>query len=256
MINGIFGERLASLVPRGRIDPDHGTSAAMTIDHALDFLRKTVNTFPERLRGKDVLDYGCGRGWQCCALARLDIVRSITGVDIRLFDWMRESARSAGVEGRVKFVAHDRIDEQFDVVYSCSSFEHFDDPESELARMIGLTRSGGEIIISFAEPWYSPHGSHMSGYTGLPWSNLIFSERALMKIRSNYRSDGATCYREVEGGLNRMTVAKFESIVRSARGVHLDELLLHSVRRLPLVTGIPVVRELLTSAVSCVLRKE
>jgi len=228
----------------------------MTIDRALDFMRKTVNNFPERLRGKDVLDYGCGRGWQCCALARLEVVRSITGVDIRLFDWMQESARSAGVEGRVKFLAHDQIDTQFDVVYSCSSFEHFDDPEGELRRMIGLTRSGGEVIISFAEPWYSPHGSHMSGYTGLPWSNLIFSERALMKIRRTYRSDGATCYREVEGGLNRMTVAKFEKIVRAARGVRPGELLLHSVKGLPLVTRIPVMRELLTGAVSCVLRRE
>jgi SAM-dependent methyltransferase len=256
LINGIFGERLASLVPRRRINPNHGTSTSMTIDRALDYLRQTVDDFPERLRDKDVLDYGCGSGWQCCALAKLGVVRSITGVDIRLFDSMRESARSAGVEGRVKFLAHDRIEGQFDVVYSCSSFEHFADPEGELRRMIGLTRSGGEIIISFAEPWYSPYGSHMSGYTGLPWSNLIFSERALMKIRSNYRSDGATRYGEVEGGLNRMTVAKFERIVRSAPGARLDELFLHGVKKLPLVTRIPVVRELMTSAVSCVLRKD
>jgi SAM-dependent methyltransferase len=255
MINGILGEGFASLIPRSRIDTDHGSTARMTIDHALDFLELTVHDFPQRLRGKAVLDYGCGKGWQCCALAKLGIVSSITGVDIRLFDSMAESARASGVEGQVQFVTHDQLDRQYDVVYSCSSFEHFADPEAVLRKMITLTRPGGEVIISFAEPWFSPAGSHMTGYTGLPWSNLIFSERALMRIRSRYRSDGATRYSEVEGGLNQMTVAKFERIMRSAPEVEISELRLFAVKKLPLVTSLPVVRELFTSAVSCTLVK-
>jgi hypothetical protein len=34
-----------------------------------------------------------------------------------------------------------------------------------------------------------------------------------MRWRSDYRSDGATCFHEVEGGLNRMTIRRFERIV-------------------------------------------
>jgi SAM-dependent methyltransferase len=255
MMNGAFSEALARLVPQSRIDPDHGSTSTMTAERALDFLTKTVPRFPERLRNADVLDYGCGRGWQCCALARLGIAKSITGVDIRLFDSMIESARSAGVEGAVRFVRHDQIDQQYDVVYSCSSFEHFVEPEAELQTMIALARPGGEIIISFAEPWFSPHGSHMTGYTGLPWSNLIFSESALMKVRSRFRNDGATRYSEVAGGLNQMTVAKFERIIRSAAGVDVREFRLTAVKNIPLVTRLPILRELLTASVSCVLRK-
>ena len=168
---------------------------------------------------------------------------------------MVRNARSAGVEGSVRFLRHDQIDQQYDVVYSCSSFEHFVDPDAELRKMIELTRPGGEIIISFAEPWFSPHGSHMTGYTGIPWSNLIFSESTLMEIRSRFRNDGATRYCEVEGGLNQMTVAKFERIIRSAHGVDVTEFRLFAVKGLPLVTRLPVVRELLTRAVSCVLHK-
>jgi len=255
MIRGAFSLALMRLVPKSRIDPEHGATSTMTVECALDFLTNTVYRFPERLRGADVLDYGCGSGWQCCALARLGIAKSITGVDIRLFDSMVRNARSAGVEGSVRFLRHDQIDQQYDVVYSCSSFEHFVDPDAELRKMIELTRPGGEIIISFAEPWFSPHGSHMTGYTGIPWSNLIFSESALIEIRSRFRNDGATRYCEVEGGLNQMTVAKFERIIRSAHGVDVTEFRLFAVKGLPLVTRLPVVRELLTRAVSCVLHK-
>lgn len=236
-------------------DPDLGATAHMTVGNALGFLQKTVRNFPESLRGKDVLDYGCGQGLQCCALAQLGILRSIAGVDIRLFDEMRENAIRSGVSSKVRFVSHDEIDERHDVVYSCSSFEHFADPERELRRMIDLTWPGGEIIISWAEPWYSPYGSHCSGYTGLPWTNLFLRERRVMKIRSRYRNDGAMRYEDVEGGLNRMTVARFERILMEAEGVTVSEFRLFAVKGLPLVTKMPILRELLTSAVSCVLRK-
>jgi SAM-dependent methyltransferase len=255
MVGGTFSRQITRLVPQSWIDPEHGATSTMTLDRALDFLRKTVSRFPERLRNADVLDYGCGSGWQCCALAQLGLAKSITGVDIRLFDSMVRNARSAGVEQSVRFLGHDQIDQQYDVVYSCSSFEHFADPEGELRRMIALTRSGGEIIISFAEPWFSPHGSHMTGYTGLPWSNLIFSEKMLMDIRRRFRNDGATRYCEVEGGLNQMTVSKFERIVHSAGLVDVKEFRLFAVKGLPLVTRLPVIRELLTASVCCVLRK-
>jgi hypothetical protein len=95
----------------------------------------------------------------------------------------------------------------------------------------------------------------MTGYTGLPWSNIIFSEKTLMDIRRRFRNDGATRYAEVEGGLNQMTVSRFERIVRSAEGVDITEFRLFAVKGLPLVTRLPGVRELLTASVSCVLRK-
>src|SRR5581483_12282140 len=104
MVGDAFSRALTRLVPQSWINPEHGATATMTADHALDFLTNTVSRFPERLRGADVLDYGCGSGWQCCALARLGIAKSITGVDIRLFDSMARSARSAGVEGAVRFL--------------------------------------------------------------------------------------------------------------------------------------------------------
>ena len=65
----------------------------------------------------------------------------------------------------------------FDVVYSCSSFEHFSDPAHVLTLMRNLVSPGGHLVIAFAEPWYSPHGSHADGFTRLPWVNLYFGSR-------------------------------------------------------------------------------
>jgi hypothetical protein len=63
---------------------------------------------------------------------------------------------------------------------------------------------GGCVLITFFEPWLSPYGSHMSHFTRVPWINVLFSERTVMNVRSLFRSDGATRYEDVEGGLNRI----------------------------------------------------
>lgn len=248
-----LGERLIGLMPPSRLDPESGGTAKATLDNCLDFTLKTVPDFLERISGKDVLDFGCGWGWQSAAIAQRRLARSVTGLDIRLFDKQAETARKAGVADLVSFVSDVR-GRQFDVVYSRSAFEHFDDPEAILRKMIEVTRPGGRIIITWAEPWWSPNGSHMTGYVGLPWSNVWFSEKTLMRVRSKYRSDGARRFGEVEGGLNRMTVRRFEKIIRSC-GAPIEFYKLWPVRELPMVSSIPLVREFWTAAVSCVLRK-
>jgi hypothetical protein len=94
----------------------------------------------------------------------------------------------------------------------------------------------------------------MDGICRLPWVNLFFSERTIMNVRSLYRKDGARRFEDVEGGLNRMTVAKFERIIPSS-GMHIEWMKMWPTKGLPFVNSIAVVRELLTSACSCVLAK-
>jgi SAM-dependent methyltransferase len=144
----------------------------------------------------------------------------------------------------------------FDVVYSCSSFEHFSDPEAILRLMCDRVKPGGKVVITFAEPWYSNNGAHTGGYCRIPWANLLFSERTIMAVRSRYRSDGARRFEDVEGGLNRMTVAKFERLIKDT-GLRVDWVKMWATRGVPpFVSHIPAIRELLTSACSCVLTRE
>lgn len=155
--------------------------------------------------------------------------------------------------GGVEFTA-ELPTERFDIVLSCSAFEHFADPEREFAAMRSLT--GGKLIVTWAEPWYSHNGSHMRYFMRVPWVNLLFPEKSVMLVRPLYRDDGATSYETfgLGGAVNRMTVARFERILRES-GMRVEFLRHYATRRLPLVTRIPLLRELLTSASACILSR-
>ena len=231
-----------------------GGTTTTNIGNALDFTLKTVPNFRELVAGKEVLDFGCGFGWQLLALASRGWIKRGVGVDIRHTEQAQANARANGLQDKVEFTSNLEPGRQFDLVYSCSAFEHFSDPVHILNLMLERTIPGGRVIVTFAEPWWSPRGSHMDGITRLPWVNLLFSERTVMAVRNRYRKDGAQRYEDVEGGLNRMTLRKFETIVSSC-GAKLESLDVFPVKGLPLVGQLPVIRELMVAAASCTLRK-
>lgn len=249
-----IGEWILTAMSRDPSASDYaGGTATATIDNALDFMEKTVPGFREMTRGRSVLDFGCGFGLQAAALARLSPTARVVGVDLPR-PILRERWRQY-TQPNLTLTTDLPEGETFDIVYSCSSFEHFDDPGHILRLMIARAKpDGGLVIVSFAEPWFSPRGSHMDGFTRLPWVNLLFPERTVMRVRSRYRTDGAQRYEDVEGGLNRMTVARFERLMR-ATGLHVQSLRLFPVKGLPIVSRLPVVRELMTAAASCVLQR-
>ncbi len=41
----------------------------------------------------------------------------------------------------------------------------------------------------------------------------MFSEKALIRWRSDFKTDGATRFGEVAGGLNQMTIKRFERLI-------------------------------------------
>jgi SAM-dependent methyltransferase len=253
----MFGEKILGAFACSPAEAEqYGATANYTLENALDFAKKTVPGFFGYVEGSAVLDFGCGQGWQAVALARAG-AREVLGIDIddaRLAQ-ARALAEAAGVAERVGFASEippERLG-RFDVVISLCAFEHYQDPAGALDRMRRAVKPGGRIIVSFAEPWLSHSGSHMNGYVRIPWVNLLFPEKTVMRFRSRYRNDGATRYEDVVGGLNRMTLAKFERVLR-ASGLVIERLQYHATRGLPLVTRIPLVRELLTSAATAVLR--
>jgi SAM-dependent methyltransferase len=226
-------------------------TVSYTLDNALEYATRMIPRFLERIQGKTVLDYGCGPGWQAVAMRRAG-ARDVHGVDIN-DEWLSHGRDlAAGVDG----VTFDKTTgtEKYDIVLSLGAMEHFREPGKELARMCSLTRE--ELLISFAEPWYSPYGTHLNGTTKLPWLNLWFSERTLLNVRNLYPdgSDGAKRFADIRGGLNKMTVRRFEKLLDGAPGMRVEHLILHSVKRVPLVTGVPVLRELMTGALTCILK--
>ena len=253
---------LLSLSRKPGSDEYAGATLNYTVDNALDFPMKTIPGLLDQIRGKAVLDYGCGPGYQAVAMAR-EGAKFVIGVDINQ-KWL-ECARGLAAENKcgdrvsfaegASFLADTSHRNQFDVTLCCGSFEHFADAAMELANMKSMTRPGGKIFITFAEPWLSPRGSHMDNFCAFPYINVFFSEKTVMAVRSRFKDDGATRYEDILSGLNKMTLAKFERIIRSSR-LRVQHQNYFATKKLPVVKHIPYLREFLVSAVTCILVKD
>ncbi len=167
----------------------------------------------ERVKDKTVIDFGCGPGFEAIHLSQMGAGKVI-GVDIqeKLLGHARDLAAKKSVSDRCTFTTN--TDELADVVMSKDAFEHFDDPASILELMADLLKPDGHIEIAFGPIWLHPYGGHL--FSVFPWAHLIFTEEALIRWRADFKTDGATKFSEVTGGLNQITIKKFEKIVANS----------------------------------------
>lgn len=180
----------------------------------------------DRTRGKTVIDFGCGLGNEAIEYAKRGASKVI-GLELR--EELRAKATSKamqeGVDDRCEFLA--TTDTAADIVISLDSFEHFHEPDKILEVMSGLLKDEGEVWISFGWSWYHPRGGHL--FSVFPWAHLVFSEESLIRWRSDFTTDGATRFHEVAGGLNQMTIGRFEKLVE-ASSLQFEELTLRPIR--------------------------
>jgi SAM-dependent methyltransferase len=174
----------------------------------------------------------------------------VIGVDIRedVLNIARQKAAAAGVQDRCSFGTS--AAELADVIVSLDAFEHFGHPDEILRIMRGLLKPGGEVWVSFGPTWYHPMGGHL--FSVFPWAHLVFSEKALIRWRSDFKSDGATKFSETAGGLNQMTIKRFEALV-AASSFECADLELVPIRKLQPVHS-ALTREFFTAIVRCRLK--
>ncbi len=205
----------------------------------------------EEVRDRVVLDFGCGTGQEAVDVARHG-ARRVIGVDIRqhALAEARRLAAAGGLADRCCFGTS--TDETADIILSLDSFEHFADPAATLRLMGGRLGAQGYIWTCFGPTWLHPNGGHL--FSVFPWAHLLFTEGALMRWRSDFKTDGATRFGEVEGGLNQMTIRRFEKLV-GENGFQFK-----SFEAVPIRVARPfhnrLTREFLTSIVRCrIVRK-
>jgi SAM-dependent methyltransferase len=164
----------------------------------------------DELRGQVVLDFGCGTGENAIELAK-NGCRRVIGLDIQeqFLEKARFDAKTAGVADVCVFTSS--WCEPVDVIVSQDAFEHFASPAQVLRVMRGLIKDSGYLLVEFGPPWRHPYGGHL--FSVFPWAHLFFTERALIRWRTDFKSDGATRFQEVAGGLNRMTLRRWERLV-------------------------------------------
>jgi 2-polyprenyl-3-methyl-5-hydroxy-6-metoxy-1,4-benzoquinol methylase len=98
-------------------------------------------------RDKTVLDIGCGTGHTAVVIARAG-AKHVTGIDYA--PTAIEQARELHQHPGLTFKEMGAADwtEPVDVILSCGTLEHMDDPATELRRMTTLVGAGGEIIVT------------------------------------------------------------------------------------------------------------
>jgi SAM-dependent methyltransferase len=199
-----------------------------------------------QIRGKTVLDFGCGAGTEAIEMAERGAHRVI-GVDLNeeLLEVARQEARLHGVADRCTFARE--TTEHVDLIISLDAFEHFADPDAILRAFAERLAPDGAALISFGPTWYHPLGGHL--FSVFPWAHLLFSESALIRWRTLYRDDGARSIAET--GLNRMTIRRFRRLVERS------PLTFARWETVP-IRGLqryhnPLTREFTTSTVRCAL---
>lgn len=205
-------------------------------------------SFFSMIEGKVVIDFGCGVGGEAIEMARCGAPKVI-GIDIqeKALRTARQSAKEFGVSDRCVFAQ--TPPEPADTIVAIDSFEHFDDPAGVLEAMHGMLKTDGCVIASFGPTWYHPLGGHL--FSIFPWAHLIFTESAFMRWRSEFKTDGATRFNEVDGGLNQMTINRFKRIVESSPFM-ISEFEAVPIRRLKWLAG-SLTQEVTTAVVRCKL---
>lgn len=213
------------------------------------------------VRGKHVLDFGCGEGGYVLALA-INGAALATGIDIQdkfqnatLVAKTKHISNLAYISGDSTSISND----SFDVVISHDSFEHFEFPEKILKEMVRITKPGGFILIKFGPPWKNPWGRHMSGTIrkDRPWIHLLVSERTLMRVHSVYHNEPILkeSFNQLPGGLNKMTIKRLKKIISKQKEIQISKF-----ESIPIKNNtffqMPMLREYFSSGVRMIIIKK
>jgi len=210
----------------------------------------------EHFKDKVVIDFGCETGIEAVEIAQHG-ARKVIGVDLyeNSLRGARERAKNAGVGDRCEFTT--KAEEKADVIMTLDTFEHFSDPAAILKIMRGALKDDGYVLTCFGPTWYHPLGGH--GFSIFPWAHLVFTEKALirwyndlpLKDYGDYERGKAKNFTDVRGGLNQLTIRRFEKIV-SQSDFRIAEFEARPIRKLKPIAN-RLTREFTTAIVQCKL---
>lgn len=110
--------------------------------------------------------------------------------------------------------------------------EHIYEPEAILQEWKRVLSDQGKICIWW-QPYYHPYGHHLMAYMPIPWAHALFSDKTLAAVCKrifdmpeyvprywDLDSDGGKKNKQFGGkylgGVNRLTIGRFERLCQSA----------------------------------------
>ncbi|MEX0679279.1 MAG: methyltransferase domain-containing protein [Pirellulales bacterium] len=218
--------------------------------------------------GLDVLEIGSGHGGISCFMAAVG-ARSVVAIDLSTRD-LQFARRFAGQFAAryspdyrlpVEFLAMsaDRLSfsaNQFDLVLADNVFEHFTEPEAVMREVYRVLRPGGGLLVPVFSSILSKYGLHLKHGLKLPWANLFFSERTIIRAMHRLAQVDHKLYElypgltnnpkrirdlRLYGDLNDITYRRFKELATRA-GFRVESFSPYGTRLGKVLSRMPVVR--------------
>lgn len=127
------------------------------------------------LRGKRVLDFGCGMGHMSLWFVK-ELGATVDGVDIdenhiMVAQEFNKRHQVPNVTFQLRNIITNPIDQQYDFIFLNDVIEHIKEEwiQDVLDVLILKNLKPGGIIFFSYPPWEGPHASHLQPATKIPW---------------------------------------------------------------------------------------
>lgn len=247
-------------------EPGSDSYNAAYAQHQFDYrvehgIRRTVT-------GLDVLEIGCGHGGISCFMAAVG-ARRVVGIDLSTRDLqfarglLKKISARHGPDYRlpVTFAEMDATrmafgDDQFDLVLADNVFEHFTDPEGVMREAYRVLKPGGGLHVPVFSSILSKHGLHLKQGLKMPWANLFFSDRTIIRAMHRLAAANPNLYnvypgllgdprriRDLRryGDLNDITYRDFQQMARRI-GFQVESFRAYGTRLGRIVSRLPLLR--------------
>jgi SAM-dependent methyltransferase len=204
------------------------------------------------LRGKKLLEVGCGNGGCAAEFSRAGCHVVMMDIDERLVGLAREHNDREGVTAEA-FAGDVRNEAApfwhrgpFDIVMFRDVMEHLESPAAVLRIVRRFLSPTGVVLVVFP-PYYSPYGAHQQilprkkflfvPYNKLPFIQML-PERIFLRL---VRGEGPSNEEVARLSTIRLTIRKFEREIREAGFVEREKRTYLSRPSFALRYGLPVV---------------
>ncbi len=243
-------------------------------------LQKSLKHFPNvSLKGKTVLDFGCGAGHLSFFIKDLGALK-VYGVDLDSEAICRakdENPYGLPVEFVIGTASSTPLpSNSIDLIFCVSVLEHVMEVDAILQEWYRILRPGGQVLIEWSA-WHHPDSSHLGTVIPIPYAQCLFSERTLartasrIKLSSAYQArfwdyDPKTGMRKeihiqdayTRNFLNKMSIESFNEKLNTSGLFQISHFYCHPPSWFPLIRPllkIPFFGEHLSSFVTYVLTR-
>ncbi len=278
--------------PRSVEERNHIYDESYQLNYALknQYILKLSQGINFDFYGKSILEIGCGHGGISTLLSIIG-AKEVVGIDINKENlgvarkFAEIQTKRLGADHKVvsfkEMSAYEMSfkENTFDVILADNVFEHFMKPDKVLEQSQKVLKSGGRLIVPIFSSIYSKYALHLKTGLKVPWTNLFFSEKTIVRALYRLAEDDPSLFDAYPGlrgipttvrdvrkykDLNDITYKKFRLMAKE-NGFRVESFKTHApkgikliaafVRRVPFLRN-SIVADIFSTGASAILVKK